>query len=56
MAVDRPERAAAGCRVCGERQWVPVRRLTLRDRLRLWRDTGYPPWTPHVPDPDVMWR
>ena len=55
MAKDRVERALQGCRVCGCREWVPVWTLTLRDRWRLPWDTGYPPWTRHEPDPEVMW-
>jgi hypothetical protein len=55
MAKDRVARALQGCRVCGAREWVPVWQLTLRDRWRLPRDTGYPPWARHEPDPEVTW-
>jgi hypothetical protein len=53
MAADQLARMLDGCSQCGSRQWVPVRRLTWRDRWRLWRDTGYPPWT--VADIDPEW-
>lgn len=40
------------CAVCAGGQWVPVTRLTLTDRLRLWWQTGVAPWTTASPWPE----
>jgi DNA-directed RNA polymerase subunit RPC12/RpoP len=44
------------CPVCGGRYLVPVPPggLRLLDRWRLWRHTGLPPWTRHVPDSECF--
>jgi hypothetical protein len=53
MSLTAPKGINIQCPRCQSGQWVGTPRLSLLDRWRLWRDTGHPPWTRHIPDPEL---